>query len=83
MGRKKLERDRALVRVAASTPEKLKQMAYNLGYVYDLEGATGQLRAGDRIIIPRNHCPTARKVKFSQKISQKSLTKYFSKWLLL
>lgn len=40
---RKLNRTTVNVRVAADTPEKLKAMAYQLGYIYDGEGATGKL----------------------------------------
>lgn len=43
MGRKKLNRSVVNVRTAPDTPDKLKAMAYALGYIYDGEGATGQL----------------------------------------
>lgn len=43
MGRKKLDRDSLHARVAPDTAEKIKQIAFNLGFVYDGEGSTGQL----------------------------------------
>lgn len=43
MGRKKLDRDSLHARVAPDTPDKLKQIAFNLGFVYSDEGSTGQL----------------------------------------
>lgn len=43
MGRKKLDRDSLHARVAPDTPDKLKQIAFNLGFVYGTEGSTGQL----------------------------------------
>ncbi|AFY88675.1 MAG: hypothetical protein CLLPBCKN_000972 [Chroococcidiopsis cubana SAG 39.79] len=43
MGRKKLNRSVVNVRTAPDTPSKLKDLAYTLGYIYDGEGATGQL----------------------------------------
>ncbi len=42
-GRKKLDRTNLHARVALGTADKLKEIAYHLGYVYDLEGSTGQL----------------------------------------
>jgi DNA invertase Pin-like site-specific DNA recombinase len=42
-GRKKLDRTNLHARVAQGTGEKLKEIAQNLGYVYDDEGSTGQL----------------------------------------
>ena len=43
MGRKKLNRSVVNVRTAPDTADKLRAMAYELGYIYDGEGATGQL----------------------------------------
>lgn len=43
MGRKKLDRDSLHARVAPDTPDKLKQIAFNLGFIYGDEGSTGQL----------------------------------------
>lgn len=43
MGRKKLNRSVVNVRTAPDTADKLKTIAANLGYIYDGEGATGQL----------------------------------------
>ena len=43
MPRKKLDRYSMHSRVAADTPEKLKEIACKLGYVYNNEGSTGQL----------------------------------------
>lgn len=43
MGRKKLDRDNLHARVAPGTAERLKEIAYKLGYVYNDEGSTGQL----------------------------------------
>lgn len=43
MGRKKLNRSVVNVRTAEDTADKLKSIAYELGYIYDGEGATGQL----------------------------------------
>jgi hypothetical protein len=42
-GRKKLDRTNLHTRVAQGTGDKLKEIAQNLGYVYDDEGSTGQL----------------------------------------
>lgn len=42
-GRKKLDRVNLHARVARGTGDKLKEIAYNLGYIYDNEGSTGQL----------------------------------------
>lgn len=42
-GRKKLDRTNLHARVAQGTGDKLKEIAYKLGYVYDEEGSTGQL----------------------------------------
>jgi hypothetical protein len=42
-GRKKLDRTNLHARVAQGTGDKLKEIAQNLGYVYDNEGSTGQL----------------------------------------
>lgn len=56
MGRKKLNRSVVNVRTAPDTPDKLKAMAYELGYIYDGEGATGQLldaiASGELSLIP-------------------------------
>lgn len=43
MGRKKLDRDSLHARVAPETPDKIKQIAFNLGFMYDGEGSIGQL----------------------------------------
>lgn len=43
MGRKKLDRDSLHARVAPDTSDRLKQIAFNLGFVYGDEGSTGQL----------------------------------------
>lgn len=43
MGRKKLNRKNLHARVAPETNERLKDIAYKLGYIYDDTGATGQL----------------------------------------
>lgn len=43
MGRKKLERTTMLARVSSQTPDKVKEIASKLGYVYDGEGSSGQL----------------------------------------
>ncbi|NHC34432.1 hypothetical protein [Scytonema millei] len=43
MGRKKLNRSVVNVRTAPDTANKLKTIAADLGYIYDGEGATGQL----------------------------------------
>jgi hypothetical protein len=43
MGRKKLDRDTLLARVAPTTAPKLKEIALKLGYVYNNDGSTGQL----------------------------------------
>lgn len=40
---KKLDRTRMLARVASDTPEKMKNIAQALGYVYDEEGSAGKL----------------------------------------
>ena len=54
-GRKKLDRTSMHTRVAPSTPDKLKEIAQKLGYLYDSEGSTGQLldaiANGDVILI--------------------------------
>ncbi len=43
MGRKKLDRGSLHARVAPETPDKIKQIAFNLGFMYGDEGSTGQL----------------------------------------
>lgn len=43
MPRQKLDRSNLHARVDPNTPEALKKLAYNLGYVYDNSGSTGQL----------------------------------------
>lgn len=43
MGRKKLDRDSLHARVAPQTAEKLKDIAFKLGYIHGGEGSTGQL----------------------------------------
>ena len=56
MGRKKLNRSVINVRTAPDTADKLKAMAYALGYIYDGEGATGQLldaiASGELSLVP-------------------------------
>lgn len=42
-GRKKLNRESLHARVAPQTAEKLKEIAFKLGYIYDNSGSTGQL----------------------------------------
>ena len=42
MGRPKLERTVLQVRLALSTPEKLKKIALQLGYQYGADGNTGK-----------------------------------------
>lgn len=42
-GRKKLDRTNLHARVAPETPERLKNIALALGYLYNDEGSTGQL----------------------------------------
>jgi hypothetical protein len=42
-GRKKLDRTNLHARVAPYTGDKLKEIAYVLGYVHGGEGSTGQL----------------------------------------
>jgi hypothetical protein len=43
MPRQKLDRVSLHARVDPQTSEQLKQIAYDLGYIYDKEGSTGQL----------------------------------------
>jgi hypothetical protein len=43
VGRKKLNRESLHARVAPETAEKLKEIAFKLGYIYDEQGSTGQL----------------------------------------
>jgi hypothetical protein len=54
-GRKKLNRESLHARVAPGTAEKLKEIAYLLGYSYNDEGSTGQLldaiAAGNLVLI--------------------------------
>ncbi|BAZ17051.1 hypothetical protein NIES4071_89290 [Calothrix sp. NIES-4071] len=58
MGRKKLERTTMLARVASSTPEKVKEIAAKLGYIYGEEGSAGQLldavASGELILVQRS-----------------------------
>ncbi|MGK7895789.1 MAG: hypothetical protein AB4372_19785 [Xenococcus sp. (in: cyanobacteria)] len=42
MGRPKLNRDQLQVRVAPATPEKLKKLAVDLGFIYGGNGHTGR-----------------------------------------
>ena len=42
-GRKKLNRSNLHARVAPQTADKLKEIAYEIGYIYNGEGSTGQL----------------------------------------
>jgi hypothetical protein len=57
MGRKKLNRSIVNVRTAPDTADKLKTIAYKLGYIYDGEGATGQLldaiASGEILLMPQ------------------------------
>lgn len=54
-GRKKLDRTNLHARVAPHTGDKLKEIAYILGYIHGGEGSTGQLldaiADGDLILI--------------------------------
>lgn len=54
-GRKKLDRVSLHARVAPGTGDKLKEVAYKLGYSYNNEGSTGQLldaiASGELILI--------------------------------
>lgn len=56
-GRKKLNRALFGARVAEHTPEKIKEIAIQLGYLYNGEGSPGQLldaiASGDVILIQR------------------------------
>jgi hypothetical protein len=56
VGRKPLGRSSLHARVARDTAEKLKEIALMYGYVYDNEGATGQLldaiANGELLLIP-------------------------------
>jgi hypothetical protein len=58
-GRKKLNRALFGARVAEETPEKIKEIAIQLGYLYNGEGSPGQLldaiASGDIILIQRAH----------------------------
>ena len=60
-GRKKLDRYSLHARVAPNTSDKLKEIAYKLGYIYNEEGSTGQLldaiANGDLILISINKSP--------------------------
>lgn len=62
MPRRKLNRDSLHARVAPGTSEKLKEIAAVLGYLYNREGATGQLldaiAAGELILIAASHRKT-------------------------
>ncbi len=56
MGRKKLSRTRIDLRVEPETPETLRKLAYQLGYVYDDTGSIAQLLdaiATGKIILTR------------------------------
>jgi hypothetical protein len=61
VGRKKLNRDNLHARVAPETSDKLKEIAYQLGYIYNNEGSTGQLldaiAQGKIILISANKLP--------------------------
>ncbi|MCC5636299.1 hypothetical protein LC593_10605 [Nostoc sp. CHAB 5844] len=58
VGRKKLNRESLHARVAPETAEKLKEIAFRLGYIYDEQGSTGQLldaiASGELILISAN-----------------------------
>jgi hypothetical protein len=60
-GRKKLNRDNLHARVAPETSDKLKEIAFKLGYIYDKQGSTGQLldaiASGEIILISANKLP--------------------------
>ena len=43
MARTSENRVKTTIRVARSTPERLKAIAYKLGYIYNKKGATGEL----------------------------------------
>ena len=57
-GRKKLDRYSLHARVAPNTSDKLKEIAYKLGYIYNEEGSTGQrldaIADGEIILIAGN-----------------------------
>jgi hypothetical protein len=57
MGRKKLDRTTMLARVSAKTSEKVKQIAAQLGYLYDGEGSPGRfldaIASGELVLIQR------------------------------
>ena len=48
MGRNKQERTNLHARVALSTSDELKQIAFEFGYIHGGEGSIGQLRSRDR-----------------------------------
>ncbi|MCC5644763.1 hypothetical protein LC607_17825 [Nostoc sp. CHAB 5824] len=58
-GRKKLNRESLHARVAPKTADKLKEIAFVLGYIYDEQGSTGQLldaiAQGELILISANN----------------------------
>ncbi|MBW4506375.1 MAG: hypothetical protein KME64_07690 [Scytonematopsis contorta HA4267-MV1] len=58
-GRKKLNRALFGARVADDTPDKIKEIAIKLGYLYNGEGSPGQLldaiASGDIILIQRKN----------------------------
>ncbi len=55
VGRKKLNRVNLHARVEEGTGDKLKEIAYKLGYIYNREGSTGQfldaIASGELILI--------------------------------
>lgn len=57
MPRKKLDRTTILARVAAETPDKVKEIAASLGYIYDGQGSAGQMldaiASGELVLIQR------------------------------
>jgi len=57
-GRRRLYRESLHARVGSQTAEKLKEIAFKLGYVYDSEGSTGKLldaiASGEVILIAVN-----------------------------
>lgn len=59
VGRKKLNRVNLHARVEKGTGDKLKEIAYKLGYIYNYEGSMGQfldaIASGELILIATNN----------------------------
>lgn len=69
MGRKRLNRDSLHARVAPQTADKLKDIAFKLGYIHGHEGSTGQLldaiAQGSIVLLPTTALPCGKSLTIS------------------